>query len=159
MEHKTRHAVIAHANTSNGIKIPTFVGKSWGMMLYLSSASLRHFSCILGVILWGNTLLSHSLSPYPCERILISPDNQTWWSSCNVFNARVCDSICLFVRLFGILRENVLDAHDITYMGHYEKLLCTDNDSRCHLRKMKIISSAWIALLRKLLIWWQIFEY
>ena len=29
---------MAHANTSNGIKIP--IGKSWGMMLYLSSASL-----------------------------------------------------------------------------------------------------------------------
>ena len=37
---KTQHAVITHANTSTGIKIPTFFGKSWGMMLYLSNASL-----------------------------------------------------------------------------------------------------------------------
>ena len=33
---------MTHANTSNGIKIPTFVGKSWEMMLYLSSASLNN---------------------------------------------------------------------------------------------------------------------
>ena len=39
---KTQHAVITHANTSiNGIKIPTFFGKSWGMMLNLSNAPLR----------------------------------------------------------------------------------------------------------------------
>ena len=35
---KTQYAVITHANTSNDIKIPTSFGKSWGMMLYLSSA-------------------------------------------------------------------------------------------------------------------------
>ena len=40
VEFKTWHAVIAHANTSNGIKIPTFFGKSLGMMLNLSSAPL-----------------------------------------------------------------------------------------------------------------------
>ena len=40
LEYKTQHAVISHANTSNGIKIPTFFGKSWGMMLYLSNAPL-----------------------------------------------------------------------------------------------------------------------
>ena len=33
--------VITHANTSNGIKIPFFLKKSWGMMLHLSSAPLR----------------------------------------------------------------------------------------------------------------------
>ena len=38
LERKTQHAVITHASTSNGIKIPNFFGKSWGMMLYLSSA-------------------------------------------------------------------------------------------------------------------------
>ena len=30
LEYKTQHSVISHANTSNGIKIPTFFGKSWG---------------------------------------------------------------------------------------------------------------------------------
>ena len=29
LEHKTQHAVFTHANTSDGIKIPTFFGKSW----------------------------------------------------------------------------------------------------------------------------------
>ena len=41
LERKTRHVVIIHANTSNGIKIPTFLGKSWGMMLNLSNAPLN----------------------------------------------------------------------------------------------------------------------
>ena len=56
--------------------------------------------------------------------------------------------------MFAVLRENALGAHDITYRytGHHEKLLCSDNDPRCHLRKMKIIFSDWIALLRRLLI-------
>ena len=30
LERKTQYVVITHANTSNGIKIPTFFGKSWG---------------------------------------------------------------------------------------------------------------------------------
>ena len=40
LERKTQHPVITHANTSNGIKIPTFFEKNWGMMLYLSNATL-----------------------------------------------------------------------------------------------------------------------
>ena len=34
IEHKTQHAVISHANTSNGtgIKILTFFERSWGMI-------------------------------------------------------------------------------------------------------------------------------
>ena len=35
LECETQLAVITHANTSNGIKIQTFFGKSWGMMLNL----------------------------------------------------------------------------------------------------------------------------
>ena len=54
--------------------------------------------------------------------------------------------------MFGGLRENALFSHDITNAGHYEKSLLRDNDCRCYLRKMKIISSDWIALLRRLLI-------
>ena len=34
------HVVITHANTSDDIKMGTFYGKSWGMMLYLSNAPL-----------------------------------------------------------------------------------------------------------------------
>ena len=40
LERETQHAVITHANTSNGIKILTFFRKSWRMMLYLSNAPL-----------------------------------------------------------------------------------------------------------------------
>ena len=50
-----------------------------------------------------------------------------------------------------VLRENALCAHDIMYAGHYERSLLRDNDSRCYLRKMEIISSDWIVLLRRLL--------
>ena len=38
------------------------------------------------------------------------------------------------------------------YAGHYEKSLWSDNDLGCYSREMKIISSDWIALLRRLLI-------
>ena len=44
LESKTQHAVITQANTANGIKIPTFFGKSWGMMLYVSSIPLKMVS-------------------------------------------------------------------------------------------------------------------
>ena len=50
LDRKTQHAVITHANTSNDIKIPTFFGKSWGMMLYLSSAPLIDHSHIVLII-------------------------------------------------------------------------------------------------------------
>ena len=53
--------------------------------------------------------------------------------------------------LFGVLKENALCARDITYVGHYEKSLLCDNDSHCYLHEVKIISSDWIALLRRLL--------
>ena len=43
LEHETQHAVITYANTSNGIKISTFLEKSWGMMLYLYSVPLIPF--------------------------------------------------------------------------------------------------------------------
>ena len=33
-----------------------------------------------------------------------------------------------YTRLFGVLEKNALGAHDITYTGHYEKSLCSDND-------------------------------
>ena len=91
-------------------------------------------------------LTSHSVSIYPCERISISPD---------VTIVAYCDKcVCVvwYARLFGVLTENALCAHDITYAGHYEKSLLRVYDSRCCLRKMKIISSDWIALLRRLLI-------
>ena len=32
-----------------------------------------------------------------------------------------------YARLFGVLSQNPLDAHEITYAGHYEKSLCSDN--------------------------------
>ena len=35
-------AVITNASTSNGTKIPTFFGKSWGIMLHLSNAPLNY---------------------------------------------------------------------------------------------------------------------
>ena len=71
-----------------------------------------------------------------------------WQSSRNVINLRVRGVVRTLVWRF---RENTLHAHDITYAGHYEKSLLRDNDSRCYLRKIKIISSDWIVLLRRLL--------
>ena len=42
--------------------------------------------------------------------------------------------------MFGLSRENKLSVHEITYVGHHEKSLCSDNDPRCHSYKMKVIS-------------------
>ena len=38
---KTQHAVITHANTFKGMKIPTHLWKKLGMMLHLSSFPLN----------------------------------------------------------------------------------------------------------------------
>ena len=46
-------------------------------------------------------------------------------SSRNVINALVRDACG---RLLGVLRENALGAQNITYAGHNEKSLCSDND-------------------------------
>ena len=92
-------------------------------------------------------LTFHSVFIYPCERILISPD-VTIIAQCD---KRVC-AWCGTSRLFGVLRENALCTHNIMYVGRYEKSLCSDNDPRCYLREMKLISSDWIALLRRILI-------
>ena len=54
--------------------------------------------------------------------------------------------------LFDVMRENEFGPYDITYAGHYEKLLCSDNDSRYHSRKMKVLSSDWTAQSCRLLI-------
>ena len=42
IKHKTQHAVITHANTSNnGIKIPTFLGKKYGDDVILVQCPLK----------------------------------------------------------------------------------------------------------------------
>ena len=41
IEGKNQHVVITNVNTSIGIKILSFLVKSWGMMLYLSDAPLN----------------------------------------------------------------------------------------------------------------------
>ena len=53
-----------------------------------------------------------------------------------------------YMHLLGVLRENALGCHDITYTGHYEKSLYSDDDPG----KMKIISLDWIALSCRFLI-------
>ena len=42
--------------------------------------------------------------------------------------------------------------HDMESIRHDLESLCSDNDPRCHMRKIKMTSSDWIALLRRLLI-------
>ena len=45
-----------------------------------------------------------------------------------------------YVDLFGVLRENALGAHDVTYAVYYEKSLCSDNDSDNLLRLDRAIT-------------------
>ena len=57
-----------------------------------------------------------------------------------------------YERLLGVLRENALGTHDITYADHHEKSLCSDNDPPCQSCEIKIIYLDWIAQLHRLLI-------
>ena len=56
-----------------------------------------------------------------------------------------------YARLFGVLREDAIGAHDITNAGHYEKSLCSDNDRAVFCAESVIICLDWVALSRRLL--------
>ena len=94
---------------------------------------LMHVKCNL----WRNTLWSLFLTyclPFPVREFR---SGQARRSSRNVINAVVRST--KYTHLFGIESEDALCAYDITFAGH-EKSLCSDNDLRCHWRKMKIKS-------------------
>ena len=74
-------------------------------------------------------LISHSLSTYTCQRISINSGMVIFVQIDKTF---VC--VVQYAGLCGVLRENALGAHDITYAGHYEKSLCSDNDPCCYTR-------------------------
>ena len=57
-----------------------------------------------------------------------------------------------YARLVRVLRENALGAHDITIWSQYVTIW-SHCDPRCHMRKIEIMSSDWIALLGMLLMW------
>ena len=103
--------------------------------------------CTEKLISTEKLFLPHCL-PIPVRefRSLPSVTIITWCNKC------INECVVQYACLFGVLRENALGTHDIMYAGHYEKSLCSDDDLCCHLRKMKITSSDWITLLRRLLI-------
>ena len=74
---------------------------------------------------------------------------QVWLLSRNVVNAHVRGAVRALDWCFK-RKRTWRSWHHVR--GHYEKSLCSDNDPRCYLREIKIISSDWIALLRRLLI-------
>ena len=47
LEHKNQHAVFIHANTSDGIKIPTFFWKKLGMMFILVQCPFNAWCIVL----------------------------------------------------------------------------------------------------------------
>ena len=112
---------------------------------------LMHFRCNL----WRNTLFNlflHSLFIYPCERISICPAMKNEDHRLNWYNARVLSAVCTLVPRFKRKHTWRSWHHDLESIRHDLESLCFDNDPRCHMRKIKIISSDWIALLRRLLI-------
>ena len=125
------------------------------VIIVINNHSLDIFNAFYRCNLWRNRptvlnlFLTHCL-PIPVREFW---SVQAWRSSRNVINAHVCDTVCaLRALVWRKLNENAFGAHDITYAGHYEKSLYSDNDLHCHSCKMKIISSDWIAPLRSLLI-------
>ena len=63
-----------------------------------------------------------------------------------------------YARLVRVLRKQRTWRnwhHDLESIRHDLESLCSDNDPRCHMRKIKIMSSNWIALLRRLLIFYR----
>ena len=77
---------------------------------------------------------------------------QAWRSSRKLINAHVCAAVRALVSLFKRKRTWRSWHHDLESIRHDLESLCSDNDPRCHMRKIKIISSDWIPLLRRLLI-------
>ena len=77
---------------------------------------------------------------------------QAWRSSRKLINARVRGAVRALVWRFKWKRTWRSWHHDLESIRHDLESLCSDNDPRCHMRKIKIISSDWIALLRRLLI-------
>ena len=77
---------------------------------------------------------------------------QAWWSSCKLINARVRGAVRALVSCFKRKRTWRSWHHDLESIRHDLKSLCSENDLRYHMRKIKIISSDWIALLCRLLI-------
>ena len=108
---------------------------------------LMHFRCNL----WRNTLFYlflHSLSIPVREFRSV----QAWRSSRKLINARVHGAVRALVWRFKRKRTWRLWHHDLESIRHDLESLCSDNDLRCHMRKIKMISSDWITLLRRLLI-------
>ena len=75
---------------------------------------------------------------------------QAWWSSGKLINAHVRGAVCTLVWCFKRKRNWRSWYHDLESIRHDLESLCSDNDLRCHMRKIKIISSDWIAILRRL---------
>ena len=75
---------------------------------------------------------------------------QAWQSSLHVINAHVSGAVRALV---WRLRENILGAYNVTYVGHYQKSLYSNNDLPCHVHKIKIIFLDQIPLLCRLLMY------
>ena len=76
---------------------------------------------------------------------------QAWRSSRKLINARVRGAVRALGWRFKRKRTWCSWHHDLESIRHDLESLCSDNDPRCHMRKIKIISSDWIALLHRLL--------
>ena len=103
--------------------------------------------------LQNNHRLIHTMTKNRFCKIIIVINNHyldIWISPGLTINARVRGEICELVWRFKV---NALCVPDTTCTGHYEKSLLRDNDPQCRSRKMKIISSDWIALSHRLLMY------
>ena len=76
---------------------------------------------------------------------------QAWRSSRKLINARVRRAVRVLGSHFKRKRTWYSWHHDLESIHHDLELLCSDNDPRCHMRKIKILSLDWIVLIRRLL--------
>ena len=77
---------------------------------------------------------------------------QAWRSSRKLINARVRGAVLVLGLRFKRKRTWRSWHHHLESIRHDLEWLCSDNDSRWHMHKIKIISLDWVTLLRRLLI-------
>ena len=132
------------------------------VIIVINNSYIRHFN--LGVIY--EEILFFNLFLHSCLSIPVIEFRslQAWRLSRKLINACVRGAVRALVSHFKRKRTWRSWHHDLESIRHDLESLCSDNDRRCHMRKVKIISLDWIALLRRLLmiyndVWCVLFNY
>ena len=123
---------------------------------YHHQNTVLYNTLVLGVPIFLGTSSTKRWRPgdFTIEAVVSYPvyRDQWWRSSRKLINARMRSAVRALVSRFKRKRTWRSWHHDLESIHHDLESLCSDNDPRRSMRKIKIISSDWIALLRRLLI-------